>query len=95
MRPFICAEPVLTFTLYHLGKAGEFLLCVFQDVAVVSRMDDRKPLPVVAVGVCAELMLDLVCLEIGQAADLKDAVFRHSRIPHQVAARLHIIHIRE
>ena len=58
-------------------------------------MDDGKSLPVVAVGVRTELMFDLMSLEIRQAADLQDAVFRHRGIPHQVAAGLHIIDVSE
>ena len=58
-------------------------------------MDDRQALSVVAVGVGAELVLNLVGLHVGHAAHLEDAVFRHGRIPHQVAARLHVVDILE
>ena len=56
-------------------------------------MDDRQPAAVVAAGERAELMLDLVCFKVGLFAELEDAVFRHRRRPHQVAARVVICRI--
>ena len=72
---------------YIAREAGELRDGVPVDVAVIRRVDDRQPLPVVAVRVSAQLVLDLVRFKVGQAADLEDAVFRHRGIPHQVAAR--------
>ena len=40
-------------------------------------------------------MLDLVYLEIGEAAHLQDAVFCHGGIPHQISSGLHIVDIRQ
>ncbi len=56
-------------------------------------MDHCKSLSVIAVCKCAELMLDLVRLKIRNPADLQNTVLRHGRIPHQIASRLHIVHI--
>lgn len=48
-----------------------------------------KPLAVVAIGERAQPVLDLVRPEVGDAAELQDAVLGHGGVPHQVAARLH------
>lgn len=43
----------------------------------------------VAIGERAQPVLDLVRPEVGDAAELQDAVLGHGGVPHQVAARLH------
>ena len=63
------------------------------DMAVISRMDHRQSLSVIAVRIRAQLVLQLMCLEIGDSSHLQDPVFRHGGIPHQIASGLHIVDI--
>ena len=53
-------------------------------------MDDRQPCAVVAVGVSAELMLDLMRLKIRDLADLQHAVLCHRGRPRQLRTLLHL-----
>ena len=53
-------------------------------------MDDRQPRAVVAVGVSAELMLDLMRLKIRDFADFQHAVLCHGGRPRQLCAILHL-----
>ena len=64
-----------------LRPAGEPRRAGFVDVAVQDRVDDRQPRAVVAVGVSAELMLDLMRLKIRDLADLQHAVLCHGGRP--------------
>ena len=60
---------------------------------VICRMDDRQSLSMVAVCICAKLMLDLVCLEVCQTPHFQDPVLCHGGIPHQIAPCLIVINI--
>ena len=54
------------------------------DVAVQNGMDHRQARSMVAVGVSAELMLDLMRLKIRDLADLQHAVLCHGGRPRQL-----------
>ena len=60
---------------------------------IVNRLNHRKSLSVIAVREGPELMLDHVCLKIGEPPDFEYAVFRHCGIPHQIASGFNISHI--
>ena len=62
-------------------------------MAVINGMNHCQPLAVVAVGISAKLVFDLVCLEICQAAAFQNSILRHCRIPHQVAPSLPVIDV--
>ena len=62
-------------------------------MTVIGRVDDGQSLSVVAVSVCAQLMLDLMRLEVSQPADFQYAVFCHGGIPHQIAAGLDVVDV--
>ena len=62
-------------------------------MAVISGMNHCQSLAVVAVGISAKLVFNLMCLKICQAAAFQNSVFCHCRIPHQVAPSLHIIDV--
>ena len=55
-------------------------------MAVINGVQNGKPLAVVAVCVCAELVFHLVALKIHSLAQFDNAVFRHCRRPHQIAS---------
>ena len=63
------------------------------DVAVQDGMDDGETRSVVAVGVSAELMLDLMRLKIRDLADLQHAVLCHGGRPRQLASGVVIFRI--
>ena len=58
-------------------------------------MDHRQPLAVAAVGVGPQLVLNLVGLEVGEAAHLQNAVLRHGGVPHEVAPGLQVMDVRQ
>lgn len=62
-------------------------------MTVVCRMDHCQSLPVIAVCIRAELMLDLMRLEIRKASHFQNAVLSHGGIPHQVSPSLHVIDV--
>ena len=64
-------------------------------MTVISRMNHCQPLSVVAVRIGSQLMFNLMNLKIRQTAAFQNPVFRHGRIPHQVASCLTIIDINE
>ena len=74
------------------GKPGGSRLI---DVPVQHGMDHCQARAVVAVGVSAQLVLDLVGLEIRYLADFQHAVLRHSRGPGQLTAGIVVIGILE
>ena len=63
------------------------------DVAVQNGMDHRQPCAVVAVGVRAQLMLDLMRLKIRDLADLQHAVFRHRGRPRLLTSGFVILRV--
>lgn len=77
------------------GEADEFAQAVLIDVAVVHRVQDRQAFAVVAVGVGAELVFHVVDFEVLGFAHLDDAVLRHGRSPHDVAARIVVFRVLE
>ena len=62
-------------------------------MAVINRLDNGKPLTMVAVRIGSQLMLYLMRLEIGETPHFQNPILRHRRIPHQIAPRLHILGI--
>ena len=77
----------------HAGQSGEFFRSVFQDMSAVYRLNHCQPLSMIAICVSSKLVFDLVRLKICEPSAFQNSVFRHSRIPHQIASCLHITHI--
>ena len=66
-----------------LCPATEFFFCALVDMAIDDGMQYGKPLAMIAVGVGAELVLYHVTLEVSHLAKFQNAIFTHSRCPHQ------------
>ena len=76
-----------------LRPAGKPRRAGFVNMAVQNRVNHRQTRAVVAVGVSAQLMLDLVRLKIRDLADLQHAVFRHGGSPRQLASGIVILRV--
>ena len=63
------------------------------DVAVQNGVDDRQARSMVAIGVSAELVFDLMRLKIRDLADLQHAVLCHGGCPRQLASGVVIFRI--
>ena len=64
-----------------------------KHMAVEDGMNRRQPLPVVAVGVGAELVFQHVRLKICDLADFEHPVFAHGRRPYKLAARADVLRV--
>ncbi len=91
------------FLVAALGCDAPHILCKpckprragLVNVAVQDGVNDRQPRTVVAVGICTQLVLDHVALEVRDFADLQNAVFRHGGRPRQLAAGIVIVVVRQ
>ena len=81
------------YSKVFLGEAHELGQTFFYDMAVIYGLNNCEPHAVVAVGICAELVLYHVRMEIRLFSELQKAVFRHGRIPHEVGARRIIVRV--